>query len=244
MKNNNIAIAAKPDRFRNNFGYLFIGVWLCALIGFHKTYTVFFPTFERFHWQHHFHGAMMMSWIIMLIVQPFLIKYEKYKAHRTLGKLSYVLAPIVLYSMFVIIKVLYNRNIAIFGEASVLAFISVDIPVIFIFGLFFALSMLHRHKPDIHARYMVGTGLLMIDQGLSRALAVFGNVPIFVSIHISLFVADVLALLLLFHDFRKSINIKPALTILIFLIIYHLCWTFREAVWWQKFAKWFVTFFF
>ena len=64
-------------KLQNNIGFLFIGIFLCAVIGFHKTYTIHFPAFTGFHWQQHFHGAMLMSWFLMLIIQPFLIRYKK-----------------------------------------------------------------------------------------------------------------------------------------------------------------------
>jgi hypothetical protein len=243
MKNNSIATTTKQDKFQNNIGYFFIGIWICALIGFHKTYTVFFPSFKGFYWQHHFHGAMMMIWLVMLIVQPFLIKYGKYKTHRTLGKLGYVFAPLVLYSSFALVKMLYYRDIATMPENIVFAKMQQVIPTL-LFGLFFTLAMINRHKPNVHARYMIGTALLTISPGLSRALIILGGIPFPIAIHISYSVVDILALLLLFHDFRKGVNIKPALTIVLFFVIKHVCSVYQNGIWWQKIAKWFVTVFF
>ena len=77
-------------------------IFVLALItwGFYKTYLIFFPSFTGFNNVQHFHGAMMMIWFSLLAVQPFLIAYKKYKIHRTLGKVSYVVAPILLYFDF------------------------------------------------------------------------------------------------------------------------------------------------
>jgi hypothetical protein len=231
----------KTDRFQNNIGYLFIGIWICALIGFHKTYTVFFPAFKGFRWEQHFHGLMLMSWFAMLIIQPFLIKFERPDIHRVLGKAGYVLAPLVCYSIFMVTKMVYYREIAVRPENSVLAQLSLDIPTIFIFGLFFLLAMINRHRSDVHMRYMIGTSLLMIGPGLGRALIIFGAVPFPVAVTIVYYVAEIIALLFLFSDVRKRGNSKPLLTILIVLIINHLIWAFQESTIWQKTAKWFVT---
>jgi hypothetical protein len=244
MKNNSIATATNADKFQNNIGYFFIGIWICTLIGFHNTYTIFFPAFEKFHWQHHYHGAMMMCWLIMLMVQPFLIKYGKYKTHRTLGKLGYVLAPLVVYSLFVITKFQYYHWLGAATENVALAMVALSIPDIFSFGLLFALAMIHRHKPSVHARYMIGTALLILGPGVGRIFIRLVGLPPFIGIHIAVFIMDILALLLLFHDFRKSINIKPALTIVIVLAIKHFCFASQNAIWWQKFAKWFAMLFF
>ena len=42
-------------------------------IGFSKTYIQFFPKFDGFKAAQHFHGMMMMGWLLMLLVQPILI---------------------------------------------------------------------------------------------------------------------------------------------------------------------------
>lgn len=234
----------KTDKLQGNIGFLFIGIWLCALIGFHKTYTMFFPSFKGFRWEQHFHGIMLMSWFAMLIIQPFLIKFGKNKIHRTLGKAGYVLAPLVCYSIFLVTKMVYHREIAIRPESSVLAQLSLDIPTIFIFGLFFTLAMVNRHKSDVHMRYMIGTSLLMIGPGLGRTLIIFGGIPFPVTVSIVYYISEIIAVLFLLNDLRKGANIKPLLTIVTVLVINHLLWAFQEAAFWQKIAKWFVTVFF
>lgn len=228
-------------KLQNNIGYLFIGIFLCAVIGFHVSYTIHFPAFTGFHWQQHFHGAMLMSWFLMLIIQPFLIRYKKNNIHRRLGKLGYVLAPLVCYSIFLVTKMVYHREIAHRPEASVLAQLSLDIPTIFIFGLMFALAMINRKDSSVHMRYMIATALTMIGPGLGRALIIFGGLPFPVAVNIVYYVADILAILFLINDFRKGNNIKPFLTITLIFILNHLCWTFQDASWWQAIAKWFVS---
>ncbi len=83
------------EKSYKNIGYFFITLWIIVLIGFHQTYTVFFPTFKGFRWEQHFHGAMLMAWLSMLMVQPFLIKFGKYEWHRTLGKVGYVYSTLL-----------------------------------------------------------------------------------------------------------------------------------------------------
>lgn len=232
---------AKPDRFQSNIGFLFIGIWLCALIGFHNTYTVHFPGFKGFQWQQHFHGVMLMSWFAMLIVQPFLIRFGRNHLHRQFGKLGYVLAPLVCYSIFLVTKMVYLREIQHRPESSVLGQLSLDIPTIFIFALFFALAMINRRSPQAHMRYMIGTSLLMIGPGLGRALIIFRGVPFPVAVTIVYYVSEVVALLFFLNDFRKGNNLKPMLTIFSVLVVNHLLWAFQDSALWQRIAKGFVT---
>ena len=231
----------KVSKIQDNIVFLFIGIWLCAIIGFHKTYVIFFPLFKGFRWEQHFHGAMLMSWLLMLIIQPLLIKYNKNSIHRNLGKISYLLAPLVCYSIFLVTKMVYYRETINRPESSVLGQLSLDIPTIFIFGLFFSLAMINRKDSAVHMRYMISTSLLLIGPGLGRALIIFGGIPFPISVSIVYYISEIIAVLFLLNDFRKGNNIKPFLTITIILAINHLCWGFQNASWWQSIAKWFVT---
>lgn len=76
---------------QTRLGYFSIGVLLVTILGFYKTYLVKFPDFTGFTSAHHFHGAVATTWILMLIVQPFLIRANKLSTHRLVGKLSYII---------------------------------------------------------------------------------------------------------------------------------------------------------
>lgn len=231
----------KENTIQTNIVFLFIGIWLCAIIGFHKTYTIHFPQFGGFQWEQHFHGAMLMSWFLMLIIQPLLIRYNKRNIHRTLGKLGYILAPLVCYSIFLVTRMVFLREIKTRPMESVLGQLSLDIPTIFIFGLFFALAMINRKDAAVHMRYMIATSLLMIGPGVGRALIIFGGIPFPIAVSVVYYISETLAILFLLNDIRKGNNFKPFLTITIILIINHFCWGFQNASWWQSIAKWFVT---
>ena len=231
----------KENTIQSNIVFLFIGIWLCAIIGFHKTYTIHFLEFKDFQWEQHFHGAMLMSWFALLIIQPLLIRFNQNNIHRNLGKISYLLAPMVCYSIFLVTKMVYFREIKTRPMESVLGQLSLDIPTIFIFGLFFTLSMINRKDSAVHMRYMIATSLLMIGPGLGRALIIFGGISFPSAVSITLYIEEIIALLFLLNDIRKGNNFKPFLTITIILIIDHLCWGFQNASWWQSIAKWFVT---
>src|ERR1044072_6974867 len=87
-------------------------VFILALItwGFYKTYLIFFPSFKGFSTVQHFHGAMMITWMAMLIIQPLLIGFNKISIHRIVGKLSFVVAPLLVVSIFLVTKMVYWRE--------------------------------------------------------------------------------------------------------------------------------------
>ncbi|AUD01913.1 hypothetical protein [Spirosoma pollinicola] len=227
-----------------NIGYFFILIWIFALIGFHQTYTVFFPSFKGFRWEQHVHGATLMAWFFMLIVQPFLIKYGKYDWHRALGKIGYVLAPLVCFSILEVSRMVYLRETAHRPENEVLAQLSLDIPTILTFALFALLAFVYQKQAAAHMRYMIATSLLMIGPGLGRALIIFGGVPFPISVMFVLALSTLIALVFLLLDIRNRKSPIPFLVIFLVIGLNLLCWLFQTSGWWLSFAKTFASIFF
>lgn len=79
-KNKMITPALSQNKSKKNSGitnrliYFFIFILLISVAGFYKTYLVKFPSFEGFTWVQHFHGAVMLTWVLMLIAQPVFIR--------------------------------------------------------------------------------------------------------------------------------------------------------------------------
>ena len=65
--------------------------------GFYKTYFEPFPNFgKNIDIYIHIHAVIASLWIAILIVQPFLIVNKKIALHRSVGKLSYVVFPLLI----------------------------------------------------------------------------------------------------------------------------------------------------
>ncbi len=95
-----------PYRLISSF---FVLILVMITWGFYRTYLVFFPAFTGFTMIHHFHGAVMMTWMMMLIVQPLLIRYGKITIHRNIGRLSFIIAPLVVFTIFLTAQMGYNK---------------------------------------------------------------------------------------------------------------------------------------
>ena len=54
-------------------------------------------------WQVHFHGVTGLAWILLLIAQSMLASRRRFDLHRRLGKVTYVLAPLVLLGGFMVL---------------------------------------------------------------------------------------------------------------------------------------------
>src|SRR5688500_6184127 len=106
----------KTYNIYHNLGYWFLLLIVLIVPAF---YTTYFTTLFHGHLPIiHIHFVLVMLWIAMLITQPFLIKFKKLSTHRLLGKVSYVLVPLLLISAFLMIRISYYRQIDI-GHAQV-----------------------------------------------------------------------------------------------------------------------------
>jgi hypothetical protein len=223
--------------YRNTAVFIFL-ILLGVQWGFYQSYTSQFPDFKDATPLIHVHGALMMRWMLLLIAQPLLIQSGRIALHRNIGKISWVLGPLIIVSLFLMGKTGFARA----AEAGVtehrnFTFIVLDMRGLLSFAIFWFLAMFHRKNPHTHMRYMIATGILAIGPGVSRGLgASFG-----LSLGTAMTITDVLDLLivavLLAVDIYRKKNYKPFLTVFIVLLIDALLWQLRDSSFWQGFAK-------
>jgi len=176
MSTNTSATSVKINFDR--FGLVFLGLIPLVLLGFWKSYfSKFFGDTNGLTGYTHFHAIVMTGWVCLLIVQPMLIKRKKFKIHRFVGKISYLLMPLILVSMLFLIH--KGGNLRPIEEGT---FVNALIPLLgpFVIGGCYMVAILKRKNTAIHARAMVGTGLALLDPTLMRILGplTLGSVPI------------------------------------------------------------------
>jgi hypothetical protein len=214
-----------------------IGIILLIIlihIGFSKTYIQFFPKFEGFLLVHHFHGMMMMGWLLMLLVQPVLILKGKIRLHKLAGRLSYVLAPLVLLSMYLVTRLRFHRLLENEGAAAAVARLSLNVPEIIFFAVLYSLAIFYRHRPALHARYMCSTAFLLIAPGLGRTLRTYlefeRNDGVTYAIGISTLIAGVIVIV----DSWRTKRISPFVLVLVLKILHDILWSARFSPFWQE----------
>ncbi|MFZ1750854.1 MAG: hypothetical protein WAU01_11710, partial [Saprospiraceae bacterium] len=157
-------------KIQYNIIYLFGALLIISFLGFYNTYLIHFPTFEGFKMSHHFHGAMALSWILLLISQAYLIRVKNFKWHRAIGKLSYIIFPLFVISIYFVSKATYYSVLAAKGEVEAIAGTSMSIPDMIYLPLYFVLAIFYRKSVHHHMRYMTFTGMAMLGPGLGRYL--------------------------------------------------------------------------
>ena len=217
-------------------------------IGFYKTYISHFPKFEDYnvpgrgivHFTTiiHFHGMMMIGWFLLLLLQPILILKGKIKLHRLAGRLSYVLTPLVMLSMYLVIHASLHRALAQDGQIAVVARrMALDAPSILFFAVLYLLAIFYTHKTALHSRFMFGTALMLISPALSRTLRVYLDASRDGSIDISRNIIVIVVGVIVVVDSWRTKRISPFAVVLGFVLLNKIIWNIRETPLWHSIAN-------
>jgi uncharacterized membrane protein YozB (DUF420 family) len=223
--------------YKNAF-YWFVGLLVLLFIGFWKSY--FSVLGDVSHVTHHFHAISMLLWIILLITQSWLIRNRRNAQHRSIGKLSFVIAPAVVITGVMV--TIYSQAhaeepLAAFSQSILwFGFFSSGL-----FAIMYGLAIFNRKNMQLHARYMVATSLVFIVPGLSRAVAQYIGptgiwIPDFYQIT---WVPFLIGLWLMSLDWRHGQTIRPFLVLNVLWAINLVLWLVLPIWnWWGTFSAW------
>jgi hypothetical protein len=184
----------------------------------------------------------------MLIVQPFLIKAKKKALHKQIGKISYLLVPLIVFTTVDLMKYRLDANKSS-GAPDYFA-VALVLNALAAFVILYGLAIYHRKKPVIHARYMVCTAFPMFTPITDRIIHIYfpsvlphlyaiDGVPIAPVVGFAM--ADLILLGLSIWDWKshKRWNVFPFA--LLILLIYHFSvLNFYKYEFWRAFSDWFV----
>lgn len=230
------------DRYLKKIIGFTLFIFILGHIGFFKKYIALFPGFENTSIVTHFHATMMFSWLALLVIQPLLILKKNNHLHKILGKITYLIAPLLILSMFLVTNQGYVSKLSKMSIVEANTSLSVNIPDFFAFGLLYLLAIYFKNKPDIHGRYMVTTLFPIIGAALVRIGMRYFGMPKDLAFNLIPTVIDLVCLLFLIADI-KSKKYSPFLVALIILLIEQWIWWNRNGTAWQAFANWYVQLF-
>jgi uncharacterized membrane protein len=193
---------------------LLLGV---AFAGF---YPSFFGRLAQARWQHHFHGFAATAWVLLLIGQTWLIRSGRRRLHRTVGKLSVVLALAFVVSGALIVQDMLTRDspfARLFGPRLAFA----DISSIVFFGFAYGAAIQHRGEKALHARWMAATALPLLPPALARVIGgyLMSHPSFELAFHLSFVVTHLLVIALLVHDWRGGKVRAPYIVLLLVLAL-------------------------
>jgi len=212
-------------------------MFLAAVVGFWPSY---FTAFASTRVSLHVHGLLMLTWMATLAVQAVLFRTGQLVWHRRIGRLSFAVAPLIVAVGLLVTREFMGRVGSNVTRVSLEIF-TISMISILAFGLLYGLAIYYRRVPELHARYMVGTGLMVIGAGLLR---IFQNwVPGFSSLssatHAGVVVVEVATIGLILNDRRIGRIRAPFVVVLLLIALLHaMLWKAPDWGWWRNLAVW------
>jgi hypothetical protein len=140
----------------------FAGLFLVAIVAFWPTYL---SRLARASAHTHLHAVTASSWMLLLIAQPLAIRTRRIALHRTLGRASYGVAPLVVVSM---VLLAHSKTHGASPEDLVGAILPLSLAALF--ALSYTPGIATRRTMALHARFMIGTAMTLIDPVFVRLL--------------------------------------------------------------------------
>ncbi|MEO8753276.1 MAG: hypothetical protein ABI624_11430 [Casimicrobiaceae bacterium] len=136
-----------------------------ALLAFWPGYLAM-PRLQLNGWTH-FHAASGTLWMLMLIAQPWAILSGRRRLHVYLGRISLLLFPLVVVG-FVGLAHSAMQGKSPQGQATDAYFFYIRVVLVTIFAATYVMGVINRRNPPVHSRYMMCTGLPLIDPVVHR----------------------------------------------------------------------------
>lgn len=188
----------------------------------------------------HAHAAVAVLWVGLLVAQPLLAR-RNLALHRRLGRFSYFLAPAFVVAALLLAHQRFRAmDEKTFRQEAPSLFLPLSAVVLFTVS--YALALVHRRHTPLHARFMVLTGLPMIDPVLGRTMFFYlPELPhplVYQAVTFGLTNAIVVALLFLPAPSR-TFRFRYAVPAALFPGLHVLWFTFAQSPAWVPIAAWF-----
>ena len=206
--------------------YYFLGLLLLAAAGFWPTYLA---APREGDWHVHLHGVAMFGWMGLMIAQAWLVRAGRQSTHRALGRVSFGLVPVIVVSTLLLAHYRMRQGL----NVDLLYFFYVQLALLAVFVASYALAIFNRHRPALHARYMVCAALTLVDPIVARILA-FSLGTGFPAMQVATYVAvDAILLALIASDLlrQQAPRVYPAMLAVFIAAQVPTFFLYRTAAW-------------
>jgi hypothetical protein len=149
------------------------------------------------------------------------------------GSLSYVLAPLVLLSLWLITHERFYDILERQGYTAAVAHLSLNFPNIVFFALLYSLAIYYRKRSALHITFMCGTAVLLIGPALARILIAYLGFTPDNSVTIAKLVMVAIPAVIAIADSIRKKKISPFTVVLAVMIVNTLLWISRNTPFWQ-----------
>ena len=195
---------------------------------------------------HLFHGLTATAWMAVPVIQSSLAARNQFRAHRYLGRIWLLLAPVVVISGLFMVQLMIRKYDAK-PDAILMKFAFLDLAgmALFVTFLVLAIRSIRRRRVDAHVRFMACTILIGMEPAIERVFVFY--VPGMLSFNDELYPAlitmEVILLALLIADWRRSRPISRAYVsaLALFAGVHVFATPVADSIAFQQFAMWFAS---
>jgi len=200
------------EKYYRNIGFYFLVLIIFIGLGFYYPYFSLFPDFISVSAMVHVHTLTLMLWTLILITQPLLIRYEKYQAHKFLGRFTYFLVPLVVMTCAGVMHQQYHEYIARgISPAQSLKVLFTPITDLLAIICYYLLAIVNIRKGNIayHMRYMICLFLEFLPPTFGRTMGYWLNWGIFYTHVIAVATGAIIIITLLVADKKRNLDFTP-----------------------------------
>lgn len=211
------------ERQYKNLGFFLLILVAFVAAGFYKPYFSLIPNFDASITPLvQAHAILLMSFVALLVAQPLLIRNQQRELHKILGKLTYLLMPVLVASCVGVIFKEYDEALARTASVELaLRAIFSDGAQLLLLIVFYLLAILNRRNVPVHMRYMIAVALIVAPAGIARVLGYWFEVPRYPSGLASNALLDAVLIALILFDRRNQLNFRPYLLVLPLFVLSH-----------------------
>lgn len=118
----------------------------------------------------HAHALLGTGWLLLLVIQPLLVRSSRRRAHRAIGRLGVVIGA----AFFVSGILIAHRSVVRMSQEQFARegrYVYLPLAMAIGFGIALLLAVLWRRSAPVHGRFMAATALAMLDPLFARLLS-------------------------------------------------------------------------
>lgn len=154
----------------------------------------------------HLHGAVFTLWILMSILQPWLVVSGMAGTHRKVGIYGAMLAFAVIFMGVLMAFISAKVDIANGEDIRPKAFLLIPLTDMMLFALFVGLGLFHRRQPEIHKRLMLLATVAILPAAFARLLGNLG----FENVTLTILIMNSFVFAALIYDWLRRRTVHPA----------------------------------
>lgn len=229
---------------RDPFNLSRSGPWFAALLL--VALVAFWPNYLSQVWGQtgytHMHALTATLWILLLIIQPMMIRARRFDLHRRIARASFFIAPLVLLS---VVLLAHSKLQGLEGQRYAIQtyILYLQVSLAALFTVSYAMALVKRRDMPVHARFMVCTALTLIDPVVVRLMLWVAPVPAWNYQWLTFALTDVIFLALIWFERHATRGrwVFPVMLFLFVLLQIPALFGLTESAPWQAFARWFAS---